>query len=161
MIVFSVTDSYIFTVCPSNPEYLQNMLKLKTDLHSSSTGDSMLHSLVVVTGCSSVGKVQDSEVFRVTGTDFVSLKNDPTDEDRITDVRKVLNSGNFYFAWSSTGVSLDLSLNAHRRIREDTSDNRFFWWVFLKPPFDLFSVDSVMSSVKLSRGICFICQIFS
>ncbi|XP_056592078.1 synaptojanin-1 isoform X7 [Triplophysa dalaica] len=90
-------------------------------------GDSMLHSLVVVTGCSSVGKVQDSEVFRVTGTEFVSLKNDPTDEDRIADVRKVLNSGNFYFAWSSTGVSLDLSLNAHRRIREDTSDNRFFW----------------------------------
>uniref|UniRef100_A0A8C2CVP7 Synaptojanin-1 n=1 Tax=Cyprinus carpio TaxID=7962 RepID=A0A8C2CVP7_CYPCA len=89
--------------------------------------DSMLHSLVVVTGCSSVGKVQDSEVFRVTGTDFVSLKNDPSDEDRIADVRKVLNSGNFYFAWSSTGVSLDLSLNAHRRIREDTSDNRFFW----------------------------------
>uniref|UniRef100_A0A672SNK5 phosphoinositide 5-phosphatase n=1 Tax=Sinocyclocheilus grahami TaxID=75366 RepID=A0A672SNK5_SINGR len=96
-------------------------------LHSSSKGDSMLHSLVVVTGCSSVGKVQDSEVFRVTGTDFVSLKNDPSDEDRISDVRKVLNSGNFYFAWSSTGVSLDLSLNAHRRIREDTSDNRFFW----------------------------------
>ncbi|XP_026075564.1 synaptojanin-1-like isoform X3 [Carassius auratus] len=90
-------------------------------------GDSMLHSLVVVTGCSSVGKVQDSEVFRVTGTDFVSLKNDPSDEDRIADVRKVLNSGNFYFAWSSTGVSLDLSLNAHRRIREDISDNRFFW----------------------------------
>ncbi|TRY99271.1 hypothetical protein DNTS_022825 [Danionella cerebrum] len=90
-------------------------------------GDSMLHSLVVATGCSSVGKVQDSEVFRVTGTDFVSLKNDPSDEERIADVRKVLNSGNFYFAWSSTGVSLDLSLNAHRRIREDISDNRFFW----------------------------------
>ncbi|XP_072515382.1 synaptojanin-1 isoform X3 [Salminus brasiliensis] len=90
-------------------------------------GDSMLHSLVVVTGCSSVGKVQDSEVFRVTATDFISLKNDPSDEDKIAEVRKVLNSGNFYFAWSSTGVSLDLSLNAHRRIREDTSDNRFFW----------------------------------
>uniref|UniRef100_A0AAY4E882 Synaptojanin-1 n=1 Tax=Denticeps clupeoides TaxID=299321 RepID=A0AAY4E882_9TELE len=90
-------------------------------------GDSMLHSLVVVTGCSSVGKVQDSEVFRVTATEFVSLKNDPSDEDRIADVRKVLNSGNFYFAWSSTGVSMDLSLNAHRRIKEDTTDNRFFW----------------------------------
>ncbi|KAJ8266671.1 hypothetical protein GJAV_G00133280 [Gymnothorax javanicus] len=90
-------------------------------------GDAMLHSLVVVTGCSSVGKVQDSEVFRVTATDFVSLRNDPTDEDRISDVRKVLNSGNFYFAWSSSGVSMDLSLNAHRRIKEDTTDNRFFW----------------------------------
>ncbi|XP_035521904.1 synaptojanin-1 isoform X4 [Morone saxatilis] len=90
-------------------------------------GDSMLHSLVVVTGCSSVGKVQDSEVFRVTQTDFISLKNDPGDEDRIAEVRKVLNSGHFYFAWSSTGVSMDLSLNAHRRILEDTTDNRFFW----------------------------------
>ncbi|XP_070838343.1 synaptojanin-1 isoform X2 [Chaetodon trifascialis] len=90
-------------------------------------GDTMLHSLVVVTGCSSVGKVQDSEVFRVTQTDFISLKNDPGDEDRIGEVRKVLNSGHFYFAWSSTGVSMDLSLNAHRRTLEDTTDNRFFW----------------------------------
>lgn len=90
-------------------------------------GDSMLHSLVVVSGCSSVGKVQDSEVFRVTQTDFISLKNDPADEERIAEVRKVLNSGHFYFAWSSTGVSMDLSLNAHRRILEDTTDNRFFW----------------------------------
>ncbi|XP_041863662.1 synaptojanin-1 isoform X3 [Melanotaenia boesemani] len=90
-------------------------------------GDFMLHSLVVVTGCSSVGKVQDSEVFRVTQTDFISLKNDPGDEDRIAEVRKVLNSGHFYFAWSSTGISMDLSLNAHRRILEDTTDNRFFW----------------------------------
>lgn len=89
----------------------------------------MLHSLVVVTGCSSVGKVQDSEVFRVTATEFVSLRNDPTDEDRISDVRKVLNSGNFYFAWSATGVSMDLSLNAHRKVKEDTTDIRFFWWV--------------------------------
>ncbi|XP_061557894.1 synaptojanin-1 isoform X1 [Phycodurus eques] len=90
-------------------------------------GDSMLHSLVVVTGCSSVGKVQESEVFRVTQTDFVSLKNDPGDEERIAEVRKVLNSGHFYFAWSATGVSMDLSLNARRRILEDTTDNRFFW----------------------------------
>lgn len=96
-------------------------------LFLTSAGDSMLHSLVVVTGCSSVGKVQDSEVFRVTQTDFISLKNDPGDEERISEVRKVLNSGHFYFAWSSTGISMDLSLNAHRRILEDTTDNRFFW----------------------------------
>ncbi|XP_068600224.1 synaptojanin-1 [Brachionichthys hirsutus] len=90
-------------------------------------GDSMLHSLVVVTGCSSAGKVHESEVFRVTQTDFLSLKNDPADEERIAEVRKVLNSGHFYFAWSSSGVGMDLSLNAHRRTLEDTTDNRFFW----------------------------------
>ncbi|NWW01652.1 SYNJ1 protein, partial [Oreocharis arfaki] len=90
-------------------------------------GDTLLHYLVLVTGCMSVGKIQDSEVFRVTSTEFVSLRVDPADEDRISEVRKVLNSGNFYFAWSATGVSLDLSLSAHRSMQEHTTDNRFFW----------------------------------
>ncbi|NWH84581.1 SYNJ1 protein, partial [Aegithalos caudatus] len=90
-------------------------------------GDTLLHYLVLVTGCMSVGKIQDSEVFRVTSTEFVSLRVDPADEDRISEVRKVLNSGNFYFAWSATGVSLDLSLSAHRGMQEHTTDNRFFW----------------------------------
>ncbi|NXG25367.1 SYNJ1 protein, partial [Grallaria varia] len=90
-------------------------------------GDTLLHYLVLVTGCMSVGKIQDSEVFRVTSTEFVSLRVDSTDEDRISEVRKVLNSGNFYFAWSATGVSLDLSLSAHRSMQEHTTDNRFFW----------------------------------
>ncbi|XP_075449989.1 synaptojanin-1 isoform X3 [Ascaphus truei] len=90
-------------------------------------GDTMSHYLVLVTGCMSVGKIQDSEVFRVTCTEFISLRMDPMDEDRIAEVRKVLNSGSFYFAWSSTGVSLDLSLNAHRSTQEQRTDNRFFW----------------------------------
>uniref|UniRef100_A0A8D2J5F5 Synaptojanin-1 n=2 Tax=Varanus komodoensis TaxID=61221 RepID=A0A8D2J5F5_VARKO len=90
-------------------------------------GDTLLHYLVLVTGCMSVGKIQESEVFRVTSTDLISLKIDPSDEERISEVRKVLNSGNFYFAWSSAGMSLDLSLNAHRSMQEQSTDNRFFW----------------------------------
>ncbi|XP_045140374.1 synaptojanin-1 isoform X3 [Echinops telfairi] len=90
-------------------------------------GDIMLHYLVLVTGCMSVGKIQESEVFRVTSTEFISLRTDASDEDRISEVRKVLNSGNFYFAWSASGISLDLSLNAHRTMQEHTTDNRFFW----------------------------------
>lgn len=87
----------------------------------------MSHYLVVVTGCMSVGKIQDSEVFRVTSTEFISLRIDPGDEDRMSEVRKVLNSGSFYFAWSATGISMDLSLNAHRSTQEQRTDNRFFW----------------------------------
>ncbi|XP_076974962.1 synaptojanin-1 isoform X2 [Tamandua tetradactyla] len=90
-------------------------------------GDTMLHYMVLVTGCMSVGKIQESEVFRVTSTEFISLRVDSSDEDRISEVRKVLNSGNFYFAWSASGISLDLSLNAHRSMQEHTTDNRFFW----------------------------------
>ncbi|XP_056350849.1 synaptojanin-1 isoform X1 [Oenanthe melanoleuca] len=90
-------------------------------------GDTLLHYLVLVTGCMSVGKIQDSEVFRVTSTELLSLRADPADEDRVSEVRKVLNSGNFYFAWSATGASLDLSLSAHRSMQEHSTDNRFFW----------------------------------
>ncbi|XP_036098468.1 synaptojanin-1 isoform X2 [Molossus molossus] len=90
-------------------------------------GDTMLHYLVLVTGCMSVGKIQESEVFRVTSTEFISLRIDSSDEDRISEVRKVLNSGNFYFAWSACGASLDLSLSAHRSLQEHATDNRFFW----------------------------------
>ncbi|XP_040194817.1 synaptojanin-1 isoform X6 [Rana temporaria] len=90
-------------------------------------GETMSYYLVVVTGCMSVGKIQDSEVFRVTSTEFISLRIDPADEDRMSEVRKVLNSGSFYFAWSATGVSLDLSLNAHRSTQDQRTDNRFFW----------------------------------
>ena len=117
----------------------------------------MLHSLVVVTGCSSVGKVQDSEIFRVTQTDFISLKNDPADEDRIADVRKVLSSGHFYFAWSATGVSMDLSLNAHRRILEDTTDNRFFWYV-RGPPTTFTRLCSVQGVTFITFSLSEQCQ---
>lgn len=86
----------------------------------------MLHYLVLVTGCMSVGKIQESEVFRVTSTEFISLRAD-SEEDRVSEVRKVLNSGNFYFAWSASGASLDLSLSAHRSMQEHTTDKRFFW----------------------------------
>ncbi|KAJ8368533.1 hypothetical protein SKAU_G00085610 [Synaphobranchus kaupii] len=115
-------------------------------------GDATLHSMVLVTGCMSVGKVQDSEVFRVTSTEFVSLRNDPTDEDRVADVRKVLNSGNFYFAWSSGGVSLDLSLNAYRRIKEDTTDNRFFWNQSLQLHLKHYGVDCDSWLLRLMCG---------
>jgi len=105
----------------------QSKINSLTCALSAFPGDTLLHYLVLVTGCMSVGKIQDSEVFRVTSTEFVSLRIDSSDEDRISEVRKVLNSGNFYFAWSATGVSLDLSLNAHRSMQEHTTDNRFFW----------------------------------
>lgn len=105
----------------------QSKINSLTCALSAFPGDTLLHYLVLVTGCMSVGKIQDSEVFRVTSTEFVSLRIESTDEDRISEVRKVLNSGNFYFAWSATGVSLDLSLNAHRSMQEHTTDNRFFW----------------------------------
>lgn len=85
--------------------------------------------LVLVTGCVSVGKIGDSEVFRITQTNFVSLRNQSQDEERIAEVRKLLNSGTFYFSWSATGEALDITLCAQRRKKNAVTDNRFFWYV--------------------------------
>nr|CAI5825634.1 unnamed protein product [Callosobruchus analis] len=83
----------------------------------------------MITGCFSVGKIGDSEIFRITQTQFISLDY-PPNEDRIVEVRKLLNSGTFYFSWYSGaagGTPLDLTLCAQRRSKTSTTDHRFFW----------------------------------
>lgn len=94
-------------------------------------GETSVLYLVVVTGCFSVGKIGDVEIFRITQTQFVSLQHQQPNEDKIAEVRKVLNSGTFYFSWSggvTVGLSqFDLTLCAQRRRRTNEVDNRFFW----------------------------------
>ncbi|XP_058828017.1 synaptojanin-1 [Topomyia yanbarensis] len=101
-------------------------------------GDSSLLYLVMVTGCFSVGKILDSEIFRITQTQFVSLQYQPSNEDRISEIRKVLNSGTFYFSFLNPTASsslqqnggrfnFDITLSAQRRRRTTDTDNRFFW----------------------------------
>ncbi|XP_022094958.1 synaptojanin-1-like isoform X2 [Acanthaster planci] len=92
-------------------------------------GEQTILYLVIVTGCVSVGKVASSEIFRITATSFISLRHDPGDEERITEVRKLLSSGTFYFVWSSSSQQpqFDLSLCAQRQNQDHSTDNRFFW----------------------------------
>ncbi|XP_012252471.2 synaptojanin-1 [Athalia rosae] len=91
-------------------------------------GESTLLYLVLVTGCFSVGKIGESEIFRVTQTHFVPLHYVQGNEDRISEVRKVLNSGTFYFSWcSGPQDALDITLSAQKRCKSNVTDNRFFW----------------------------------
>ena len=92
------------------------------------SGDESILYLVLVTGCISVGKIGESDIFRITSTSFLSLRNVKQDEDRIQEVKKLLNSGTFYFAWSSKGAYFDLSLCAQRSLQAHDTDNRFFWY---------------------------------
>lgn len=87
--------------------------------------------LVMVTGCFSIGKIADCEIFRITQTQFVSLQHQQPAEDKISEVRKVLNSGTFYFSWNPNANnqpnSFDITLSAQRRRKALETDNRFFW----------------------------------
>ena len=94
-----------------------------------SHGENTFLYLVMVTGCFSVGKIYDSEVFRITQTNFIPLHyTQCSNEDRISEVRKVLNSGTFYFSWSAgSNPALDITLSVQRRYMTNCTDNRFFW----------------------------------
>lgn len=88
--------------------------------------------LVMVTGCFSIGKIADCEIFRITQTQFVSLQHQQLAEDKISEVRKVLNSGTFYFTYNPNAInqqqnSFDITLSAQRRRKTNETDNRFFW----------------------------------
>lgn len=105
------------------------------------SGESTILYLVMVTGCFSVGKIADCEIFRITQTQFVSLQHQQPSEDKISEVRKVLNSGTFYFSWNSIGNPpqqqqpsvvnssqlFDITLSAQRRRKATETDSRFFW----------------------------------
>ncbi|XP_026315459.1 synaptojanin-1 [Hyposmocoma kahamanoa] len=94
------------------------------------SGETCLLYLVLVTGCCSVGKVGDVEVFKITQTQFLPLFYHSQGEDKVAEVRKLLNSGTFYFSWNSSKVNdalFDLTLCSQRKSKTSTPDNRFFW----------------------------------
>lgn len=53
-------------------------------------GESSVLYLVLVTGCFSVGKIGDAEIFRVTQTHFVSLQFQAPNEDKIGEVSNLI-----------------------------------------------------------------------
>lgn len=86
-------------------------------------GNTILY-LVLVTGCISLGKVAESEIFKITQTGFISLQKQPNDDEHVSEVRKLFNSCTFYFSWSSTGDAIDITLCAQRRSKTKVTDNR-------------------------------------
>lgn len=95
-----------------------------------------MHFLVLVTGCNSVGKMGSSEIYRVTSVQMVSLRGFAPDEERVTEIKKLLCCGTFYFSWSASTASeedrvFDLTLAAqktHQKRDSPETDNRFFWY---------------------------------
>ncbi|XP_033108886.1 synaptojanin-1-like [Anneissia japonica] len=116
------------------------------------TGDETVLYVVMVTGIISVGKIGASEVFRITATSFISLRNNQADEERVAEVRKLLNSGTFYFAWSALEETFDLSLCAQRQHQSHSTDNRFFWNRTLHLHLTRFNVDCSKWLIKAMCG---------
>ncbi|KAL3280582.1 hypothetical protein HHI36_003815 [Cryptolaemus montrouzieri] len=116
------------------------------------SGETTVLYLVIITSCFSVGKIGDSEIFRITQTTFVPL-HFQQGEEKIYEVRKLLNSGTFYFSHSSgTNPALDLTLCEQRRQKTGTTDHRFFWNRMLNVHLVRFGVDCSSWLVKTMCG---------
>lgn len=132
-------------------------------------GESTILYLVMVTGCFSVGKIADVELFRITQTQLVSLQHQQPSEDKIAEVRKVLNSGTFYFSWRQTQnqnqqnvtVPFDITLSAQRRRKTDETDNRFFWNRMLHIQFLRYDIDCEFWLLKAMCGSIEIRTVYS
>ncbi|XP_028941010.1 synaptojanin-2-like, partial [Antrostomus carolinensis] len=102
-------------------------------------GNARLHFLVLVTGCTSVGKILDAEVYKITATDFCPLQEETKEEERVTALKKILNSGMFYFCWPNAGSNFDLTVRAQKQgDNHYESGNSFFWLVLhVKPKYSV------------------------
>lgn len=121
------------------------------------SGNISILYLVVVTGCFSVGKIGDIEIFRITQTAFIPLQFQQPNEDKTAEVKRLLNSGTFYFSWSNNSTSnsgFDITLCVQKGFRENPveTDNRFFWNRMLHIHFLRFGVDCASWLIKVMCG---------
>ncbi|KAK6191374.1 hypothetical protein SNE40_003083 [Patella caerulea] len=115
-------------------------------------GNQTILYMVLVTSCISVGKIGETEVFKITAVHLLSLRNEPSDEDRVVEVKKLLSSGTFYFSWSTHGSPWDLSLCAQRKQQDQESDNRFFWNRLLHVHFRRYGIQCEQWLLKIMCG---------
>ncbi|XP_009458971.1 PREDICTED: synaptojanin-2 [Nipponia nippon] len=117
-------------------------------------GNTRLHFLVLVTGCTSVGKILDAEVYKITATDFCPLQEETKEEERVTALKKILNSGMFYFSWPNAGSNFDLTVRAQKQVDNHyESGNSFFWNQLLHVPFRHYQVNCSDWLLKVICGV--------
>lgn len=87
-------------------------------------GEETFQYLVLCTGCQSVGKVWDTEVFRVTQTTFAPLCQRGNLE-LVQEVGKLLACGKFYFSYPSNGAAFDILVSAQQQGKD--LQTQFCW----------------------------------
>ncbi|EDV21940.1 uncharacterized protein TRIADDRAFT_29738, partial [Trichoplax adhaerens] len=100
--------------------------------------------LILVKSHFLVGKIFESEIYRITGVEVVQTARNhlpDVDAERINEIRKILGSGAFFFSYSKETNCYDLSLNLQRQARQLKSDDRFYWNRGMQSPFYQYGID--------------------
>nr|XP_005900465.1 PREDICTED: synaptojanin-2 [Bos mutus] len=126
------------------------------------SGGTSLSFLVLVTGCTSVGRIPEAEIYKITATDFYPLQEEAKEEDRLTALRKILNSGVFYFSWPNDGSCFDLTVRVQKQ-GDDSSEwgNSFFWNQLLHVPLRQQQVNCCDWLLKVICGVVAIRTVYA
>eukprot|EP00794_Sanderia_malayensis_P016728 gene16728-18422_t len=116
-------------------------------------GEDYFIFLFFVSGCISIGKIREDEIFKITSCTYLPLQESSDVDSRLVDLQRLLSSGSFFFSWSSNcNNTFDLSLCAQRRHLQQQSDNRFFWNHALHLHLERFSIDCNQWLAKIMCG---------
>ncbi|KAL6036152.1 hypothetical protein STEG23_034336, partial [Scotinomys teguina] len=118
--------------------------------------------LVLVTGCTSVGRIPDAEIYKITATEFYPLQEEAKEEDRLLALKKILSSGVFYFAWPNDGSSFDLTIRAQKQGGDcSESGTSFFWNQLLHVPLRQHQVSCCDWLLKVICGVVTIRTVYA
>ncbi|XP_014446119.1 synaptojanin-2 isoform X3 [Tupaia chinensis] len=123
----------VATLAPEEKEVIKGQYGKLTDAYGClgelrlKSGGTSLSFLVLVTGCTSVGRIPEAEIYKITAIEFYPLQ-EAREEERLAALRKTLSSGAFYFAWPSDGSRFDLTVRRQKQ-DDDSAEwgNPFFW----------------------------------
>ncbi|XP_019604918.2 synaptojanin-2 isoform X5 [Rhinolophus sinicus] len=158
----------VATLAPEEKEVIRGQYGKLTDAYGClgelrlKSGGVSLSFLVLVTGCTSVGRIPEAEIYKITATDFYPLQEEARDEDRLAALRKILNSGVFYFSWPNDGAHFDLTVRAQKQ-GDDSYEwgNAFFWNQLLHLPLRQHQVSCCDWLLKVICGVVAIRTVYA
>ncbi|XP_006523271.1 synaptojanin-2 isoform X6 [Mus musculus] len=158
----------VATLAPEEKEVIKGLYSKLTDAYGClgelrlQSGGVPLSFLVLVTGCMSVGRIPDAEIYKITATELYPLQEEAKEEDRLPTLKKILSSGVFYFAWPNDGACFDLTIRAQKQ-GDDGSEwgTSFFWNQLLHVPLRQHQVNCHNWLLKVICGVVTIRTVYA
>ncbi|XP_005003189.1 synaptojanin-2 isoform X3 [Cavia porcellus] len=158
----------VATLAPEEKEVIKGQYGKLTDAYGClgelrlKSGGASLSFLVLVTGCTSVGRIPDAEIYKITAIEFYPLQEEAREEDRLLALRKILSSGVFYFSWPNDGSRFDLTVRAQKQ-GDDSSEcgSSFFWNQLLHVPLRQHQVSCCDWLLKVICGVVAIRTVYA
>ncbi|XP_021491383.1 synaptojanin-2 isoform X2 [Meriones unguiculatus] len=158
----------VATLAPEEKEVIKGQYGKLTDAYGClgelrlGSGGIPLSFLALVTGCTSVGRIPDAEIYKITATEFYPLQEEAKEEDRLLALKKILSSGVFYFAWPNDGSCFDLTIRAQKQ-GDDCSEwgTSFFWNQLLHVPLRQHQVSCCDWLLKIICGVVTIRTVYA